>query len=250
MTASKWADWPVLAFDVESTGVSVADDRIVTAALIELQPGRRPVASSFVVDPGIDIPEGAAAIHGYTRDRAIAEQTHTVEQALFEITGRIALWLGRSFPLVGMNASFDLTMLEVENTRHRVDTLVDRLGPGKVAPVVDVLVLDKFADTYRKGGRKLENLCATYGVVHTGAHDAGGDALAAARLWPRIMAKHARKFPGMTLPALHQAQVGWRKTQMDGLRAYFDKNGTVHDGCCGEWPLHRACLRVGAGATS
>ncbi len=28
---------------------------------------------------------------------------------------------------------------------------------------------------------------------------------------------------------------------MDGLRAYFDRNGTEHDGCCGSWPLHGDC---------
>jgi hypothetical protein len=28
---------------------------------------------------------------------------------------------------------------------------------------------------------------------------------------------------------------------MNGLRAYFDKNGTEHDGCCGEWPVHSRC---------
>ena len=83
-------------------------------------------------------------------------------------------------------------------------------------------------------------------VEHTGAHDASGDALAAARLWPRIMAKHARKFPGHSLGSLHQAQIGWRKAQADSLRAYFDRNGTEHDGVCGEWPLHSQCLRARA----
>jgi DNA polymerase-3 subunit epsilon len=248
VTAAKWAEFPVLAFDTETTGVDVAEDRIVTVALIELHPGLRPHVSSYVVDPGIDIPEAATEIHDYTRARAIAEATHTTETMLAEITGRIALWLQRGKPLVGMNASYDLSILEAENTRNQVDGLVARLGRGKVSPVVDVLVLDKFADPYRKGGRRLEQLCATYGVVHTGAHDAGGDALAAARLWPRIMAKHSRKFPGHTLPSLHQAQVGWRREQADGLRAYFDKNGIEHDGVCPEWPLHEACLRDRAGA--
>jgi DNA polymerase-3 subunit epsilon len=141
-------------------------------------------------------------------------------------------------------------MLEAENHRHGIDTLTSRLGPGQIQPIIDVLVLDKFADPYRKGGRKLDQLCATYGVRHTGAHDAAGDALAACRLWPRIMAKHSRKFPGHTLGSLHQSQVGWRRAQMDSLRAYFDKKGTEHDGCCGEWPLHRACATAPVGGAA
>lgn len=250
MSASKWAEFPVLAFDTETTGVDVTTDRIVTAALVEIEPGSRPHVTNYVVDPGIDIPEAATAVHGHTRETATAQATHTPEQMLAEVTGRIALWMHRRRPVVGMNISYDLSILEAENVRHGVETLSLRRGRDGVSPVVDVLVLDKHAHQFRKGGRKLVDLCAHYGVRHTGAHDAAGDALAAARLWPRIMAKHARKFPGMTLPALHQSQVGWRKDQMDGLRAYFDKNGTDHDGCCPEWPVHLACLRAAMGVSA
>jgi DNA polymerase-3 subunit epsilon len=244
--AAKWAGFPMLGFDTETTGIDVHHDRIVTAALVECHPGQRPTITSYVVDPGTEISPEATAVHGYTRDRAAAEATHTPEQMLFEVTGRLALWMGHGYPIVGFNVSFDLTLLEAENQRHQVDTLAAR---GSIQPVVDVYVLDKFADPYRKGGRKLDQVCATYGVVHTGAHDAGGDALAACRLWPRLMAKHARKFPGMTLPALHQSQVGWRRTQMDGLRAYFDKQGTVHDGCDGGWPIHDSARTASAVAS-
>lgn len=237
----------MLGLDFETTGVDVFGDRIVQAALIEVQPGTRPTITTYLVDPGIPIPDGAAEVHGITTERAKAEATHTVEQMLFEVSGRVALWLGRGKPVVGCNLSYDLTLLEAENQRHGVDTLASRLGSGKIQPIVDVLVLDKYADPYRKGGRKLEQLCAVYGVRHTGAHDAAGDALAACRLWPRIMAKHSRKFPGHTLASLHQSQIGWRKEQMDGLREHFDKKGTEHDGCCPEWPIHSACApaRVG-----
>lgn len=242
--ASKWDGWDVLGFDLETTGVDVFGDRIVTAALVAIwNDGARRHLTSYVVDPGIDVPEGAAAIHGYTRARAIAEATHAdPSQALFEISGRLATAMGKGIPIVGANLSYDLTLLETENVRLGVPTLVDRMGShSKIQPVVDVMVLDKYVDPYRKGGRKLEQLCTTYGVKLDDAHNAGADALAACLLWPAIMRRHARKFPGMTLPALHQSQIGWKKKQMDGLREYFDKKGTEHDGCCGEWPLHRAC---------
>lgn len=245
---SKWDEMPSLALDFESTGVNPLEDRIVTAALVEMSGRGRPTVTKYVVDPGIDIPEGAAAIHGYTRDRAIAEQTHTVDQALFEIAGRVALWLGHGKPLVIMNAAYDATMLEAECARHGVDGLVSRLGMvSKVSPIIDVLVLDKYADPFRKGGRKLEQLCATYNVIHTGAHDAGGDALAAARLWPRVIAKHPRKFQGQTLGGLHTSQITWRRDQANSLRAYFDRIGTEHDGIDVGWPFHTS-LYATAGA--
>lgn len=239
-TTSKWDGWDMLGFDLETTGVNVWTDRIVQAALVRIDAGQRPVTSTWLVNPGIEIPDEAAAVHGITTERAQAEGGDP-GQMLFELVGQLALAMGRGRPVVGMNLAYDLSLLEAECARHGVDGLIARLGVGKVSPVVDVLVLDKYADPYRKGGRKLEQLCAHYGVRHTGAHDAGADALAACRLWPRIMAKHASKFRGMTIASLHQSQVGWRKKQRDGLRDYFDRNGTVHDGCCGEWPLHRAC---------
>jgi DNA polymerase-3 subunit epsilon len=247
---SKWDGWDVLGFDLETTGVDVWTDRVVQAALVRIDAGKRPTTATWLVNPGIEIPEAASDVHGITTERAQAEGGDP-GQMLFELVGQLALAMGRGRPVVGMNLSYDLSLLEAECARHGVDGLVARLGhPAKVAPVVDVLVLDKFADRYRRGGRKLEDLCRVYGVRHTGAHDAAGDALASCRLWPRIMAKHASKFRSHTIHSLHQSQVGWKREQMDGLRAYFDKNGTEHDGCCGEWPLHRACspALVGGGA--
>jgi DNA polymerase-3 subunit epsilon len=255
--ASKWSEFPCLAFDTETTGVSPTNDRIVTAALVELHPGQRPKSTIYVVDPGIDIPDEAANVHGYTRDRAIAEQTHTPDQMLFEVTGRIAHAMGRGIPVVAFNAAFDLTTLEAENTRHQVAGLIDRLGTGKVQPVIDPMVLANKAEPYRKKicacgcgatDKTLVGWCLHYGVRHTGAHDAGGDALAAGRLWSRILERHAKThFRGFMLPGLHQAQVGWRKEQADSLRSYFDKNGIDHDGVDPGWPLYTSSRAAQAG---
>jgi DNA polymerase-3 subunit epsilon len=236
MAASKWAEFTCLGFDLETSGVSTAEDRLVTAALVEVAPAARPKITTWLANPGVEIPDEAMAVHGITTEHA-ATHGQNPDQVLFELTGRLALWLGHGKPVVGYNISFDLTMLEAENRRHGIPTLIDRLGVGKLQPIIDVHVLDKYADPYRKGGRKLVDVCKHYGVTNVGAHDASGDALASCRLWPRVMAKHATKFRGHTLGSLHQSQVGWRKDQMDGLRAYFDKNGIEHDGCDGSWPL-------------
>jgi DNA polymerase-3 subunit epsilon len=137
---------------------------------------------------------------------------------------------------VGANLAYDLTLLEAENQRHSLPTLRERLHPKPIGPCVDVMVLDKHIDPYRKGGRKLTDLAKHYGVILGDAHTAHADALAACRLFPRILAR-SKELQSYPLGALHQAQIGWRKTQMDGLRAYFDKRGTEHDGCDGGWPL-------------
>lgn len=247
-TADKWAGFHLLAFDLETTGIDYRTDRICTAALVDVIPGKRPVATTYITDPGIEIPAEASAVNGLTRDWLTANQTHTPEQLAFEISARLARHMGQGQPVVIFNGAFDFTMLEAENLRHRTPTLLARMGQSsKLAPILDVYVLDKAADKFRKGGRKLGQVCAQYGVVHVGEHDATADALATARVLPKLMAKHARKFPGFTLQSLHSEQVVWRREQMDGLRAYFDRMGTPHDGCDPGWPVYLGMQRYYAG---
>lgn len=240
MSASKWDGMPALAFDTETSGVDVFADRILTAALVDVPYAGRPTTTTYVTDPGVNIPEAASAVNGLTREHLAANATHDPDQMLFEIAGRLALALGHGVPIVGMNLAFDLTLFEVECHRHGVAGLRERLGgPSKISPIIDVLVLDKYADTYRKGGRKLVDLCRVYDVRHTGAHDATADALACARIWPKLMAAHPDKFKGFALPGLHVAQVGWRKKQQESFAAYAAKNPGKYDGeFDAGWPLH------------
>jgi DNA polymerase-3 subunit epsilon len=283
----------VRSLDTETTGVDPFTDRIVTAAIVDIHPGRRPETIHWTIDPGQEIAEEATAVHGYTRTRVldlvggegmalrIGDGKHEqmpAEAALGELAGHVAMAMHREIPLVVANAPYDLTLLEAELDRHGVDTLASR--PSGVRGVVDPMVIDKQYDTYRKtcykapgcdhqagvvnctgcrggngfkcGGcgasdRKLESLCRHYGVPLVGAHDAAADALAAARLAVRLGGLWGQ-ISRWKLETLHRNQVDWRKAQMDGLRAWFDKSGIEHDGCCGEFPVHTTCVRAGAAA--
>ena len=122
-----WHEGTLYGFDVESTGVDVFTDRIVTATVVKIEGGQLADQRSWLVDPGISIPEAATKVHGITTERARAEEPYFHEQ-----------------------------------------------GPI----------------------------------------------------------------------ALHTLQKTWRREQMRGLREYFDKNGTDHDGCDGGWPLHTRLLEA------
>jgi DNA polymerase-3 subunit epsilon len=116
------------------------------------------------------------------------------------------------------------------------------------------MMLANYAEPYRKRictcgcgaqDKTLTGWCLHYKVPLVGAHGAGGDALAAARLWRRIMATHPRKFAGMTLPALHQSQVGWKKVQADSLRDWWKQQGDERwREVDGTWPLRRDPVAV------
>ncbi len=75
---STWPLGPLLGFDTETTGVDPSGDRLVTAALVwRAEPqadGVRPQSvTTWLADPGVEIPEAAAAVHGVTTERARAE---------------------------------------------------------------------------------------------------------------------------------------------------------------------------------
>lgn len=284
MTAVKWHQGPLVGFDLESTGKDPHTARIVTAAAVVHRPGQRPSITQWLIDPGVDIPDEAAAVHGWTtqalrtrlnghqalRIDANVERPLTKDGALFEIATKPAFAFGNDVPLVGANVPYDLTLTEAELARNGIDTLASR--PAGIRGVVDVQVIEKQYDKFRKqcykapgcrpdeqhhecggcrggktkcGGcgitdRKLTSLCKHYGVRHTGAHDAAGDALAAIRLAVRLAADWP-EIGRLTLPTLHRKQVEWRRDHMLGLRAFMDKVGKEHDGCCPEWPVHERC---------
>jgi DNA polymerase III subunit epsilon len=153
----------VRSLDTETTGVDTNEDRIVTAAVVDIHPGRRPEVIHWTLDPGCEIPAEAAAVHGYTRDRVLdlvggegmalrigggtSTQMH-VDGALGEIAGLAATAMGNEIPLVVANAPFDLSLLEAELERHGIDSLASR--PSGIRGVVDPMVIEKAYDTFRR----------------------------------------------------------------------------------------------------
>lgn len=240
--SAPWYRGPLMAFDFETTGVDAHTCRVVQAGLATIDPVKGATQHLWLLDPGVDIPDGAAAVHGITTERARAEGKQPAE-VLRDIGDTITAWLTRGLPLIAMNAAYDCTLLEAELTRHGLPTVTERVGAFR--PVVDPFVLDKQVDPYRKGKRRLENLCEHYKVRLDGAHDAGHDAMAAARVAWKIASLHPR-IAGMKLQALHDEQVEWAASQADSLRAYFDRNGTAHDGVDGTWPVRRTPTAVPA----
>lgn len=226
---SAWSEGRLVAFDVETTGVDYESDRIVTAA-VSVIPARgsgEPVHHEWLIDPGVEIPEGAAAVHGITTEHA-REHGQDAAKALAEISQLLAEELARRAVLVAFNARFDLTMLDRELRRHGLATLT-------VTRVVDPFVIDKHADRYRRGKRTLGVLCELYDVsLGDDAHAADADALAAARLAWR-MARRLPEIGDMPIEELHALQVEWAAEQAASLEEYFRRQGK-DERCERAWP--------------
>jgi DNA polymerase III subunit epsilon len=223
--------WHALGvFDLETTGVDVETARIVTAhvGLIDMT-GRSIVEGAWLADPGVEIPEGAAAVHGITTERARADGRPSGE-VVAEIIAAIEAVFARGIPLVIYNAPYDLTVLDREAKRHGLASPV-------IGNVVDPLVIDKALDTYRKGKRTLEAASELYGVTLSDAHDAAADAIAAGRVAQAIAARYPEEL-GVSAEELHRKQVGWCAEQASSFQEYMRKKRDPGFTADGRWP-HR-----------
>lgn len=207
-----WADGPMALFDLETTGPEPTTARIVTATIVLRRPSIDPDVHTWLADPGIDIPAGATEVHGITTEYA-RSHGRPAGEVIDEVATELTLAWGLGFPVVAYNGAFDLTVLSCERARHG--------QPFEVGgPVIDPMVIDKAMDRYRKGSRKLPDVCAHYKVDLNGAHDATEDALAAGRVAWRL----ARRFPQvgkLALADLHERQTGWYATQQHSFAEYL-----------------------------
>ena len=221
MTSSNWHNGRLAAFDIESTGVNPQSDRIVTATVSVVGGGLPAESTSWLADPGVEIPEGAARVHGITTEQARAEGRPAAE-VVGEIVETLAAQVAGGVPVLAFNARYDLTMLDREARRHGIAPLGEREGQ---LLVIDPLIIDKELDKYRPGKRTLTAVCQTYNVElsEDDAHAADADAIAAARVAWRL----GEKFSELTmeLPALHAAQTECASDQSASLDDYLLRQG-------------------------
>jgi DNA polymerase-3 subunit epsilon len=231
---SSWADGAWVGFDTETTGVDTSTDRIVTATAIVHRPGRQQTVLSWLADPGVEIPEGAAAVHGITTEQA-REHGRPAADVVAEIAAALAEHWSPASPLIGYNVGFDLSILDAELRRHH-----DRALP-MAGPVVDPLVIDRKVDKWRRGSRKLVDVARHYGITLTAedAHSADADALAAARVAWKIAHAYPDEVGLVALTDLHERQIGWHREWADGMGEYLVSKGK-RDDVQREWPMRGA----------
>ncbi|MFJ9448208.1 exonuclease domain-containing protein [Kitasatospora sp. NPDC101235] len=231
-----WHTSRLAAFDTETSGVDVEQDRIVTAAVLLVGGGRATETHTWLANPGVEIPESASAVHGITTERARMEGRPAAEVVTL-VSALLAEQVAAGAPIVAMNARFDVTLLDRELGRHGLPSLAEQAGREPL--VIDPYVIDKAVDKWRKGPRKLLNLAHHYGVRLTAddAHNAGADALAAARIAYRQAVVYPELQEGGA-ELLHLRQATWAREQAIDLQAYLrEKNNDPNLVIDGAWPL-------------
>ena len=230
-----WLDAPMVGFDTETTGISPTTDRIVTAAIIT-RTGDAVSPRTWLIDPGIPIPERAIEVHGISNEHARAHGVQPAD-ALEEIAAILASAMAAGIPVVGFNVQYDLTILESELARNGLPTLADRL-PAMVGPVVYPLVLDRHLDRWRRGKRKLIDMCATYGVEVTAddLHAADYDVLATLALVHAMAARYPT-LGQVALTDLHDQQVEAHRVWATEFTSWLKGKGETQDFPSPIWPV-------------
>lgn len=217
-TIVPWFEGEWVGFDTETTGVRVKHDRIATASLIRRRSGQNQVRN-WVINPGVPMPARAGAVNGLT-DEYLSRFGEQPGVALDEIACSLVDFLGQGVPVVGFNVAFDFEILENELLRYDLPTVRQRLG-GRIAPVIDPLVLDRALDRYRKGKRKLAAVCEAYSVnEQRDFHQADADVSATLDLL-ETMVRRFESLREMTLPELFDFQCDSYRAWVEHFNAYM-----------------------------
>jgi DNA polymerase-3 subunit epsilon len=229
---NSWARKPLVAFDVETTGTDIENDRILTASVSIVEADGSTKNYEWLVNPGIEIPEDSIAIHGVTNEQA-AKGTET-SLAVEEIVNVISQAANEGYPIVAFNARFDMSILDREAKRNQLETVYDQANPI----VIDPFVLDKQMDRYRKGSRRLVAVCEQYGIEfpEEAAHDAEVDAVNAAKLARAICEEFPEELD-ISPRELMEKQTEWAREQAEGLSAYLTEKHGREININPHWPV-------------
>lgn len=106
---------PICFFDLETTGVDVAKDRIVEIAIFKVYPNGNKESKTWLVNPEIKIPFQVSQIHGITDEKVANEPTFK------ELSSQIYNMI-KDADLAGFNSDrFDIPLLAEELLRAGVD---------------------------------------------------------------------------------------------------------------------------------
>ncbi len=111
---------PIISFDIESTGINVAKDRIVEIAFVKISPDGSRETKLQRINPEMEIPAESIAIHGITNEDV--KDSPTFKQVAKDFSKLI-----EGCDLAGFNSNkFDIPMLAEEFLRADVDVDLKR----------------------------------------------------------------------------------------------------------------------------
>ena len=198
---------PLLFFDIESTGLNVATDRIVEISMVKVMPDGSRQVKTRRVNPTIPIPEAARAVHGISDDDVKDEPT-------FSQLAKSMLQFMEGCDIAGYNAlNFDIPMLTEEFMRVGLDPKFRERN------LVDVQVI-----FYKKEPRTLSGAYKFYCDKNLeDAHAAEADTMATLE----VLEAQLDRYPDLENDVDFLSKFTKRSNMLDYAgRIVLDENGT------------------------
>ena len=191
------AEAPLCFVDLEMTGLSPRDDRVIEVCAVRARGGRVEDAFTSLVRPGGGA-FGNAHIHGIDPVEVEAAPTFAaIEPRLDEVLAGAVL--------VAHAAAWDVAFLEAER---------ERAGhPRRIEHYLDTLTLSRRA--FALPSHRLSALCEAFGVAPGRAHRAASDVEALRAVWARVVAVLAPRTPR----DLFHVRIGERHARPDLVEA-------------------------------
>ena len=143
---------PIIFFDLETTGLDIAKDRIVELCYIRVEPNGNEEARSMRINPEMHIPEVASSVHGITDDDV--KDCPTFADVAPQLTATF-----EGCDLAGFNSNrFDLPLLAEEFMKAGVNIDLSHVQAIDVQNIYHKLEKRTLAAAYKfYCGRDLEN---------------------------------------------------------------------------------------------
>lgn len=158
-----------VAFDLETTGLSLENDQIIEIGAVKIRDGKISGKYNCIIHPEIEVSDFIINLTGISRE--MLEKGISLRKGVEGF-----LEFSRDFPVLGHNVMFDYKFMKMAAASFKYS--FERQG-------VDTL---KVARKLLGGleNKKLETLCAHYDYVNQAAHRAYDDALATAVVFEQM----------------------------------------------------------------
>ena len=177
---------PLVFFDLETTGMDVAKDRIVQISVLKVHPDGREEVKTRLINPGMPIPLPATAVHHIT-DAQVANEPKF---------GALARALAEFF--------YDADIAGFNSNRFDIPILVEEFGRCGIAfPEPETKLIDVQVIYHRKEERTLAAAYKFYcSKTLEGAHDAEADVRATLEVFREQLERYDDI--GRTIDELHR----------------------------------------------